>query len=223
MIVDYNGKRYSTENPCECSHCHKVGEPNLVIGVSHMGIHYSIWTCNWRECRLNFITRHDIMDEQLVFIGYLDGTPQSPFWPETIVSLKSKFIVTYLQSLKAENLNLDEIAGMGYRKSLEYLVKDYVISRDISLSSKIQNQKLSVVISNNFKSDKESDLKQLLERATWLGNDMTHYLKYHDNFNIDDLKQLIKLVVDEIHSITQKIYYIENIQSKYTKKSTNQP
>lgn len=52
---------------------------------------------------------------------------------------------------------------------------------------------------------------------------MTHYLKYHDNFNIDDLKQLIKLVVDEIHSITQKIYYIENIQSKYTKKSTNQP
>lgn len=44
---------------------YKVGEPNLVIGVSHMGIHYSIWTCNWRECHLNFITRHDIMDEQL--------------------------------------------------------------------------------------------------------------------------------------------------------------
>jgi hypothetical protein len=44
---------------------------------------------------------------------------------------------------------------------------------------------------------------------------MTHYLRYHENFDINDLKQLIQLVMDEIHSIEQKRHYIENIQSKY--------
>ena len=55
-------------------------------------------------------------------------------WPLSIKELKSgffegersKFIDVYNQSLEAEIKGLDEIAGMGFRKSLEILVKDFV-------------------------------------------------------------------------------------------------
>ena len=114
-------------------------------------------------------------------------------------------------------MSLDEIAGMGFRKAIEYLVKDYLLQADSNLEGKIEDRPLAKVISENFNSQQETDLKGLLIRATWLGNDMTHYLKYHDNFDINDLKKLIKLVMDEIHSIEQKRHYITNIESKYNK------
>ena len=114
-------------------------------------------------------------------------------------------------------MGLDEISGMGFRKSIKYLVKDYLIQRDSNLEGKIEDNLLAKVILENFTQPQENDLKDLLQRATWLGNDMTHYLKYHENFDINDLKELIQLVMDEIHSIEQKRHYIANIQSKYKK------
>ncbi len=48
----------------------------------------------------------------------------------TVNECNSKFIKTYLQSLEAESNGLDEIAGMGYRKAIEYLVKDWSIQEN---------------------------------------------------------------------------------------------
>ena len=36
------------------------------------------------------------------------------------------FLTIYNQSLSAEDNNLDQIAGIGYRKALEFLIKDYL-------------------------------------------------------------------------------------------------
>lgn len=49
---------------------------------------------------------------------------------ENIQTLSPQFVVTYSESLHAENLELESICGMGYRKSLEFLVKDYAISKN---------------------------------------------------------------------------------------------
>src|ERR1043166_3097052 len=76
---------------------------------------------------------------KFIFSRFLNGLPKGPIWQEPISNLKngnstdpdhpeeSKFIKTYLQSLVAESNGLDEIAGMGYRKAIEYLVKDWAI------------------------------------------------------------------------------------------------
>jgi hypothetical protein len=206
------------ENPSQCPHCHNGIEPRLIAQNIEKGVNYSIWRCNFRDCRQQFIAVHQVFGQaRAKFVGFLDGTPIGPYWPETIKKLKSKFIETYNQALKAESSGLDEIAGMGFRKAIEYLVKDYLIQRDDSLTGKIEDKLLASVISENFIQPQEADLKDLLQRATWLGNDMTHYLKYHENFDINDLKELIQLVMDEIHSIEQKRHYIQNIQSKYKK------
>ena len=218
MKIVYENFEVRVENPSQCPHCHNGIEPRMLSQSIVKGINYSIWNCTFRDCGKQFIAVHQIVDQRSAnFVGFLDGQPIGPHWPETIKNLKSKFIDTYNQALKAEYSSLDEIAGMGFRKAIEYLVKDYLIQRDSSLEGKIEDKLLSSVIGDNFNSPQESDLKDLLQRATWLGNDMTHYLKYHENFDINDLNELIQLVMDEIHSIEQKRHYIANIQSKYKK------
>jgi hypothetical protein len=223
MIFGHNGINYKTEDPSSCPHCHNGIEPVYISlytgkGPGDADLCYSIWKCTYRECRRLFIAEHIIKGPgEIWFKGFLDGTPLGPHWPESILNLPSKFIVTYMQALQAESLGLDEISGMGFRKAIEYLVKDYLIQRNSALKGTIEDKSLSMAISDNFNDPQENDLKELLLRATWLGNDLTHYLKYHENFSIVDLKELIKLVVDEIHSIEQKRHYIANIQSKYEK------
>ena len=230
MRITHNNTGYNVESPSICPHCHNGIEPLIINqhvgnGPENTTVNYSTWKCPHKDCRRIFVAVHEFTPARTwVFQMFLDGTPIGPHWPDSILKLDSKFIKTYLQSLQAESEGLDEISGMGFRKSIEYLVKDYVLSKskDDSLKGTIEDAPLSSVISNNFKDARESDLKDLLERATWLGNDMTHYLQYHENFDIKDLKELIKLVMDEIHSIEQKRFYIANIQSKYKKdESTN--
>jgi len=221
MRIKFENINYDIENPSQCPHCHNGIEPGHLGNYPNQGpngtkICYTIWKCTFRDCRSIFIAAFDIQGQgKIAFRGFLDGSPIGPHWPESILKLDSRFIDTYTQSLQAEYRGLFEISGMGFRKAIEYLVKDYVIQRNPELRGKIEDSPLVLVISDNFTDPKESDLKELLERATWLGNDMTHYLQYHETFNIGDLKELIKLVMDEIHSIEQKRYYIENIQSKY--------
>lgn len=215
------------EHPENCPHCHKHIYPEFKQFFhaedksSRDVIIYVVWGCSNKKCERTFVSSYIISEKEEImmveFMGFLDGYPASPAWPKTILNLKSKFINTYNQALKAENQGLDEIAGMGFRKAIEYLVKDYLIGKNAALKGTIENMQLAKVINDHFIDPKESDLKDLLVRATWLGNDLTHYLKYHVNFDINDLKELISLVVDEIHSIEQKRHYINKIQSKYNK------
>ena len=221
MNFAFENWNYNIENPSSCPHCHNGIEPISITFNSGKGpgtsmIVYSVWKCTFRECGRMFVAAHELLGQsKYKFNGFLDGTPIGPHWPESILKLNSKFITTYMQALQAEYLGLDEISGMGFRKAIEYLVKDYLIQRNNTLQGTIEDNLLAKVIADNFIEPQEADLKELLQRATWLGNDMTHYLKYHENFDIEDLKELIKLVMDEIHSIEQKRHYIANIQSKY--------
>lgn len=223
MEFVFDNYTYNIENPSSCPHCHNGIEPMPFSQFSGKGpgnsfVSYSTWKCTFRESKRIFVAVHNLLGQgQATFKGFLDGTPIGPHWPESILKLESKFIETYMQALQAEYLGLDEISGVGFRKAIEYLVKDYLIQKDSSLKGKIEDTLLAKVISENFSDPQESDLKELLQRATWLGNDMTHYLKYHEKFDIGDLKKLIKLVMDEVHSIEQKRHYIANIQSKYKK------
>ncbi len=223
MRFQFENFNYTFENPSICPHCHNGIEPRALgnfpeIGPDNTKVCYSIWKCTHRDCRSIFVGVYEIQGQgRGSFRGFLDGSPIGPHWPDSILNLESRFIETYTQSLQAEYNGLTEISGMGFRKAIEYLVKDYLIHKSAELKGKIEDSALAKVISDNFTDPRENDLKELLKRATWLGNDMTHYLQYHDYFDINDLKELIKLVMDEIHSIEQKRHYIENIQSKYKK------
>ena len=128
--------------------------------------------------------------------------------------ISSKFIKTYLQSLEAENYGLDELAGMGFRKAIEYLVKDWAIQNNPDKKEKIIDSWLGVAIKGYY----DGDLKEILERATWLGNDQAHYNRLFSEFDIDVLKELIDLIMVELNRQYKKGIHPSNYRSIFSSK-----
>ena len=116
---------------------------------------------------------------------------------DRIASLSPKFVEIYHQSELAEQWGLSEICGMGYRKALEFLVKDFAISTCPESSEIIKTTPLSPCISKYIDSRR---IKTLAKASTWIGNDETHYTRKHESFSISDLKSFITAMVTFIDS-----------------------
>lgn len=106
--------------------------------------------------------------------------------------LSPKFIEIYNQALAAETSKLGEIAGLGYRKALEFLVKDYAISLKPSEEEKIKDMPLAKCIKTYIDNQR---ITELAEKSVWLGNDQAHYVKKQSDYDIADMKQFIQALV----------------------------
>lgn len=110
--------------------------------------------------------------------------------------LSTDFVAIYNEAAKAEADGLLQVAGPGYRKALEFLVKDYLCHKTPADTDTIKATALGRCIADL--DDKK--LKTCAERAVWIGNDETHYIKKITNADMNDLKTLIKLAVNRIDS-----------------------
>ena len=101
------------------------------------------------------------------------------------------------------------IAGCGFRKSIEFLVKDYLIYLNPQKEENIKNEFLGASI----KKLENPKIQTLAEKATWIGNDETHYVSKHDNLNINDMKNFIIILCNyiEMEETYKKALIIENI------------
>ncbi|MDF4223556.1 hypothetical protein PXC01_18310 [Maribacter sp. M208] len=221
-----SGNSHIAEQPNICPHCHVANEPRELFKWFDRKENrlLSTWECKNHKCGRIFVVSHkeEEVGGQYKVERTLNGLPKGPIWPEPILNLKdgrtigteeekeSKFIKTYLQSLETESNGYDEIAGMGYRKAIEYLVKDWSIQTNPAKKDEILGLWLSSIIKKYFK----GDLKEILERATWLGNDQTHYNKLFEEYNIEHLKELIDLIMVELDREFKKRHYIENIEKR---------
>lgn len=157
------------------------------------------------KCDECFISRHvfDVESGE----GYLfsSSAPQKPLrndWGKIISDVSPNFVEIYNQSVSAEATGLDQIAGVGYRKALEFLIKDYLISQttDGSTIKAIKNKMLGKCINEYIDNPQ---LKIVASRAAWLGNDQTHYEQRFNDRDISDLKRMIRLSVHWISLIKE--------------------
>ena len=82
---------------------------------------------------------------------------------------------------------------MGYRKALEFLIKDYLIKQlGLEEVDQIRKMNISTCIQKYIQSEK---IKEISQRAVWLGNDETHYERKWLNKDVNDLKDLINITV----------------------------
>lgn len=109
-----------------------------------------------------------------------------------IISLSPQFDKIYNQALAAETSGLDEIAGLGYRKSLEFLVKDFAIHEHPDAEETIKSAPLSQCIRNCISND---SIKTLAERSAWIGNDEAHYIRKQEDRDVSDMKNFIQACV----------------------------
>jgi len=126
------------------------------------------------------------------------GDPEPPEIPKNVATISPNFVKIYTQASDAEQHGLSEICGGGYRKALEFLVKDFIISQAESLGitgDQVKKASLGQCI-ENYISDPLT--KGVAERATWLGNDETHYFRKWVDKDINDLKNLIRLTMNAV-------------------------
>lgn len=109
-----------------------------------------------------------------------------------VVLLSPQFDKIYNQALAAEASQLNEIAGLGYRKALEFLIKDFAIHEVPNDSEKIKTMPLGQCIKNYIR---DNSIKTLAERSAWIGNDEAHYIRKQENRDVSDMKMFIQAAV----------------------------
>ncbi|MDU4696405.1 MAG: hypothetical protein E6Y08_11355 [Paenibacillus sp.] len=160
---------------------------------------YILHQCTNKVCREAFLSvyRNGYIDDTTIGYRYISSHPQtftSHSFTEEISSLSQSFVSIYNQAAHAESLALFDICGPGYRKALEFLVKDYLIHNNPEQENEIKSRLLMACV----RTLPDGNIKFCAERATWLGNDETHYTRKWEEQDLNDLKNLITLTVNYV-------------------------
>lgn len=186
----------------KCPFCGMMEVPNYLYVYRKDGVKsVAFMECTNPQCKNIFSTLFIYNGvNRFTFNKILPApSPAREIFSEIINEVSPTFDQIYNQALVAEQLGLDQICGVGYRKSLEFLIKDYLISNLESENDKdkIKEKRLGVCIEKDVTSE---NIKAVAKRATWLGNDETHYVKKWEDKQVEDLKGLIKLTIKWIET-----------------------
>jgi len=188
-----NGQELISGLPNECPHCHRAVTPNPLFGHNAGSRAEVFMFCPNDECNRCFIGYYKIQGTTWYFKGDTsEGSINGREFTKLISGISPDFIKIYNESFAAEQKRLLEICGIGYRKALEFLIKDYVILNNESKKDKIEKEYLGKCI-ETYLEDKK--IKSVAKRAAWLGNDEAHYVRKWEGKNLDDLKKLIDLTL----------------------------
>lgn len=109
--------------------------------------------------------------------------------PGIIDDISPSFRQIYEEAQAAAQLGYTQICGGGYRKALEFLIKDYATFLHPDKDKEIAKMELGNCIKKYI--DNPS-IQIYANRASWLGNDELHYRRYWENKDIFDLGALIE-------------------------------
>lgn len=197
-----NNERICYETVDKCPICNSSIAPveKSKFFNSDSKMYFFMFECP--ACNKGFITHYNYTNERKIknYISYnmlklVNSYPKVPElhqFDENIKKLSSNFCEIFNQAYVAEQMNLNEIAGIGYRKALEFLIKDYCIDKNKEQEEKIKKEPLSQVITNYILSDK---IRNLAKASIWIGNDETHYVRKYEDKDIKDLKRFISATV----------------------------
>lgn len=204
--LEIGGQSYQYDrDPDECPICHH-GIKALCIGnnlisrpeLDHGNTVQALYRCPRNECQRAFVASYtqnrDYRSHFPQGDYYLRNcAPFRPTEPDTADELKelsSNYHKILSQSYAAEGLQLDQIAGCGFRKALEFLIKDYAIHKHPDDAGVIKKKLLGNCI-KEYCSD--ANVNACASRAAWIGNDETHYVRKWEEKDLTDLKVLLRL------------------------------
>lgn len=199
---------YSVDVPDECPVCHKHSEVSFVaadVVENGRGVQ-TIFRCAYQGCRAFFICFYGPKPSSDL-LGIRPQKPAESMFPETISALSPGFVSIFKEADEAKHLGLKQVAGPGYRKAFEFLIKDYAKSLAPGKDREIE-EKFSGAVVTEFVPD--ARIQAVAKRCLWLGNDETHYLRKWADHDVDDLVTLIKLTTNWIE--------IEHLSKAYVEK-----
>ena len=148
--------------------------------------------CPYESCQHLFIARYHLINGVFFLHSCVPRQLKPYSVPDELRAISPDFCDIYIEADKAEQLGLKLVCGPGYRKALEFLIKDYLTLQQTTeeAKKKIADSPLMACI-KEFVTD--SRVRTTAERATWLGNDETHYIRKWEDKDLEDMKRLITL------------------------------
>ena len=204
VTTGLNSNRSVSKVAINCPFCRSYNTPDYLF--FHEGFVFA--QCTNSYCGKHFVLGYGY-DGNFTHVQHNSVTHSRSF-SEIINNISSSFQEIYNQAYCAEQLNLEHICGVGYRKALEFLIKDYLISEteDEVLKENIKKKHLGNCINENVQNEK---IKAVAKRAAWLGNDETHYLRRWEGKDVNDLKRLIDLTIHWIESEVETRQLLEDM------------
>lgn len=184
-----------------CPHCGNTMSPVIFKSAttsasndinSSVGL---LLMCTFENCNRFFTLGYNLIRSSYGnysshLVSYTYSPPIRIDLPANIEKVSPQFVEIYAEATQAEQLKLGQIAGVGYRKSAEFLIKDYAINKNPTDEDAIKSKMLMQVITKYL--DDFPKIQNLAKAIAWIGNDETHYERRHDDKDIKDLKKFIK-------------------------------
>lgn len=197
-----------------CPYCHRYLS---ILAPSGMGSKVGnnlaelVFRCVSESCQRLFIGVYKRRDAREHFIlQYCTPRSVKPQpTSEEIRELSPAYVEIADQARAAEHYGLDQIAGTAYRKALEFLIKDYLISQGKN-EKKVRSTLLGKCVEDYVEDPR---VKSCAAKAAWLGNDETHYTRRWEDKDIHDLKTLINLTLHWIEADLLTAAYDKSMSS----------
>ena len=190
-----SGKVFIEGLPNKCPFCHNRITPNIIFGYKKSGFLMDVFlVCPDKDCHNTFVGKYGNGDSLYYYFlnKVTKGNILEAEFDDAVKTLSDSFVTIYNQAFYAEQEGLLEICGVGYRKALEFLIKDYAIDKNPEDKEEIEKKFLSACIKEYVTDNR---IKIVAERAVWIGNDETHYVRRWEGRDLEDLKKLIELTV----------------------------
>lgn len=185
------------EMPNKCPHCGNGIFPKFIYAYREDQTNLSVVSL-CPVCKRLFFSNHTYYYDysntrtRAILINILPSFQKKIQFNKEIQELSERFINVYNQAKRAEDEGLNEIAGIGYRKATEILIKDYAIHKHPDLTEDIKKAWLKKCIETYIDN---SMIKELAKASVEIGNDETHYVKLYDDCDIDDMKNFLESAI----------------------------
>lgn len=200
------------DEPRQCMHCNQTGVQNFINGIITNGRYDKFDSISLFTCPLCASTT--IHFSHAWSVGGMSFENKVHKSSETIPVIKEKlenisqelqdefpdFFEIYLQSEIAEKENLNQIAGMGYRKALEFLVTDYLLKYPVVDVTEDWLKNPHTTLGNKISKIPNTRMQTLAKATSFLGNDETHYTRRHPEHDIESMKAFIRVLLSEIEN-----------------------
>jgi hypothetical protein len=163
-----------------------------------------VFRCPRNDCERLFIARYTQSHAGYSFFESVPLKVAPNKWSDTVKRVSPRYCDIYDEASSAEQQGLKLVCGPGYRKALEFLVKDYLCAAHPARAEDIKREPLAKCIRDFIENPK---IVATATRAAWLGNDEVHYLRAWEDKDLKDLKNLIDLTVHwiEIEELTKGV------------------
>ena len=201
--------------PSECPICHVHSVPVRIEARHTIRDEREqlqiVFQCVNRDCEKVFITNYQ--EDNRVSGQFHMGesqpmTVKTETFHDEIAKVSPLFVKIYNQAMASEAYDLDQLTGIGLRKALEFLMKDFATAQHADKADEIQRAGLGHVITTYIDDPR---IKQAATLGTWLANDETHYLRKWEDKDIHDVKVLTRLTVNWIENVLLTEKYVQDM------------